>query len=281
MKNTTLKTGILISFGLLASIAGCRKDAMNPPVPDDLYLSKVYVGGNLTTQIDYDEVKRIASIQRYTNGQIDDSEYWEYNEAGQVSQRWFMNADKTLQVIWVYEYDSNGKISNRLVYPNIFSPTSQSTYAYDGRGRVATQYDHNTPSDLDQITSYIQYEYDDEGNPTVMKGYTVGQNAPDVLYVDIRYEYDNPKQAAKARNRLGRHLADYVALLFSSRTYTSYTPAGAISAANTITIDTDFNASGLPVKSAVESDIIHPNPGNSISDITYEYTDLSNLDDEQ
>lgn len=270
---------ILLATVLSVSFLGCSKDTVTSPPPEppqeDLYLSKVYMDGVLAKEIEYDESKRIRLIQEYVNGQADDFEHWEYNEAGQVYQRWFANADNTLRVVWVYEHDTNGKISKSLVYPNLFgAPTSQTTYEYDIQGRVSTRYSYNTPSDLDKITSYIKYEYDGDGNPTIVKGYRVGQDVPDELYVDMRYEYDDPALAAKSREWIGDLMSEYVVFLFSSRTYTNYAPDGSIIAANTVSFDTEFNAAGLPARSTMNYNSIHPPSGSGTAEVTYEYTTL-------
>jgi hypothetical protein len=285
MRKLTLSQPIVLILILLVLFLGCSKDDDVSPQPqddpvipqlmDDLYLSKVYIDGVISREINYDAAQRIESIKEYENGEIDRSQLWEYNEKGKVETKWMTGGDGSFQVAYTYEYDGSGKLIKSLVYKDLFqAPSYGTTYEYDDNGKVSATYQF-VPSQPDNIQTYTRNEYDAYGNLAVKKNYNVNPTGPDVLYYEEYLQYDNPQKTIAIREKIGGTLYGMM-YLYSSTKVTNYENDGSgdIGYAYSYEVDIEYDPQGWPVKSNTTAIQTHPQHNEGTSVITYEYIEL-------
>ena len=269
---------LAVLAAVLFLLPGCGKeDPVTPQefkIPDNLRLSTVYLDGKLYRKINYDKAGRVESIKEYDNGEFGRLQAWEYNEEGQVSQRWFSDAGGVFQVVWAYEYNQNGTPRQWLVYKDIFDdPTYGASYEYDAQGKLSARH-YYSPSDPGKTLSYIHYGHDGNSNLASKRGYIIQQDASVYPYLEQDYHYDNPEQVAAIRKVIGDYLAETCMFLYSAMEHTNLNSDGSITAAYTETVNIEFNDNGLPASATVNNLRTHPQAQEKTLVCTYEYSEL-------
>jgi len=209
-----MKKTVLIFF-LTAIVVSCEKETPaiieNTDIP---LISKVLVDGDLYYEYTYNEANLISEEKSKffytshiygTDNRLLKSDYYvdpgifsssmEVLQATLDRKEW-VNPDNTEKSLTTsFEYDSKGKLIRKTyTRPSAaHSEFSEFTWENDKITKVKMYR-------MDELSGYVDYEYDDKGNLTKQDKYMLGQGGSPVLWACTEYEYDdmnNPYQSFK------------------------------------------------------------------------------------
>lgn len=145
-----MKKIFLIIF-LAAAVTACRKDGSGSSKGKTL-LSKVFVGDLLTYEFIYNLDGKVTRINHYNTG----------------------TGTSILLTYHLYQYNSDGRMSEKLQYAADHKPLRRHVFAYSDQGRL-TRVDEATVADgegdLDIMDYYYTYGYNEKGQLQTMHNY--------------------------------------------------------------------------------------------------------------
>lgn len=152
---------------LAAAATACRKDSSGS-AKGKMLLSKIFVNDLLSNEFIYDLDGKLSRINLYVTG-------------GGVS---------SLAGYYLHQYDSDGRLSERIQYSSDHAPLRRQVYTYSDQGRLS-RVDEASASvaeaDLDIMDFYWTYNYDVKGQLETIYNYK-----SNYVYINHKkYIYDN------------------------------------------------------------------------------------------
>src|SRR5688572_1276815 len=123
---------IFLIILVAASAAACKKDGSGSG--KKLLLSKIFFNGLLNTEYIYNIDGKITRVNNYLNG----------------------GGQSTLTSYFIYEYNSEGRISEAILYSDEHSGISRGVYSYNAQGKL-TRIDESVSYDGDQDLDILDF----------------------------------------------------------------------------------------------------------------------------
>jgi len=119
---------------------------------------------------------------------------FEYDENGnEILRNYYNPATNKLYESYVYEYDSNNRMTKELYALQGMVFGGKTLYAYDKQGRNKQSVVYNSK---DEVKHTVRFEYDSTGNLIVEKTF----NTIALVIKEIRYKYDERNNRIEKRN---------------------------------------------------------------------------------
>ncbi len=174
-------------------------------VDGDLYFEYTYNGANLIseekskyyyTKHIYDSDNRLLRSDYYVDPGIFSSSM-EVLQATLNREEW-VNPDNTEKSLTTsFEYDLHGKLIKKTFMRPSVGHSEFSEFTWEN-GRITRK----TMYWMDELSGYVDYEYDEKGNLIKKDKYMLGPDRSPVLWAGTEYEYDEMKNPYQSFIRL-------------------------------------------------------------------------------
>ena len=183
LKNSIFCLVCLLLNGRLFAQLSDPKDNMEGVKSFDVYLYNVYdVETKKDRIIFYKKSKTIAHS------------LFKYDENGnEILQNYYHPANDNVQKSYIYEYDSNNRLTQRLYVVDGKIMGGKTVYTYDKQGRKAEITAYSSKNELKNRTIY---KYDSIGNLISEKS----PNSMGMIIKEIQYKYDERNNQIEKRN---------------------------------------------------------------------------------
>ena len=253
VNHLAMKKIVLLLFGIII-LSSCEKDNLNK-YRDTPLLSDIYFDRQLCVEYTYNDLCLITEekAQNYytkhnynLKNMLMSSEY--YYVINLIYRTGWVNPSNNMAKIQtrLYEYNSEGILTN---ITDIL-PTTQPTYLklYSEFSYEDNRISRQTIYTQNEISSYIDYEYDEKGNMIKETRYNISSEGIGEIWTATEYEFDdkhNPYLAFKNLALPGKYTNPNN---ITKETYTFYRGIDISSQHKATTYSYEYNSEGYPTK---------------------------------
>jgi hypothetical protein len=222
-------------------------------------LSKVYVDDELLCEYSYNEANLVTEEKHeyhYTshyynnNNHLLRSDYYVDPDIFSSSmpamnrEEWVNPGNTKKSLTTTFDYNSNGQLERKTYMRPSVNHSEFSEYTWENNRIIRkTMYWKN------EMSGYIDYEYDNKGNLVKEEKYMFGQDGTQALWASTEYEFDNMNNPYKAFEKLlspGKYTNRNNILKETYTVHTDLLPG--INDVSVIEYSYEYNEQGYPVK---------------------------------